>query len=92
VARRAPTASGPVVEAEVVYLAAQRIAVDAEGVSGLGTVAIALFEDSADEFLFKFSDRILVADAVFDKLVDELFQLLSHGATPIYKILSFGID
>jgi len=85
-ARVAPATPGVMVQAEILNLAAQSVAVDAHHVSGFAPIAVALFENPADEPLFELADSVFVGDSGLHELVDQGFKLLFHGRTPIGKI------
>src|SRR3989304_2693354 len=70
------------VEAVEVELAAEGVAVDAEGFGGAGLVAAAGVEDLADETFFKLGQRLVVEDTAFDQLIDEGVELFLHGGSP----------
>ena len=65
------------------HLAGQRVAVDAEGVGGLGEAAVAAAEDAGDEALLELAHGVLEVDAPVDHLLDELLEpVADHERSP----------
>src|SRR5579872_230656 len=63
------------------HLAGERVAVHPEGAGGLGEAAVALAQDADDEALFELVDRVVEPAALFDHLLDELFQAIRDHAS-----------
>ena len=70
-ARTAPATPGVMVQAEILDLAAQSVAVDAHQVCGFAPIAVAFFESPSDKPLFELADGILVRNSVLNKLVNQ---------------------
>src|SRR4051794_8030556 len=65
------------------HLAGERVAVDAEGVGGLGEAAFALAEHAGDEALFELANGIVELHSAIDHLLDETFQLVANQASSL---------
>ena len=61
---------------------------DSESFSCLGLIAIVSIEHALNEFLLEFPQGVIVQNAFFDHLLDEGFQLISHGALPLVEFLN----
>src|SRR5579862_2579127 len=66
---------------ELAHLAAEGIAVDAEGVGRLREAAGLAREHPGDEALLEFAHRVLILHAAIDHLLDELFQAFGDHAS-----------
>jgi len=64
-----------------VDLPAKRIAVNAENVRGTRLIAVGAIQDTLDEALLKFLDRLLKQNAPVHHLVDKPIQLVFQGCT-----------
>ena len=60
----------------------QRIAVNSQGLGGLGLIAVVLLQHLLDETLLKLTDGIGVEDFVVDHASNECFKLIFHGSAP----------
>jgi hypothetical protein len=64
---------GVVVEPEFLSLSAQCVAVNPQGLGGLGHVAVVFFEQALDKTPLEFADSLRELDSVIDHAVDEGF-------------------
>jgi hypothetical protein len=62
-------------------LAAQRIAVDSQRSRAPGLIAVAAFQNTADEFFLKFPDSFFEQDSSLDHHSNQRFQLIFHDGT-----------
>src|ERR1700681_4762558 len=66
------------------HLAAERVAMHAEGACRLGEATVGADENPADEPLLEFPDGVLEANAPVDHLFDELLDPLgNHASRPL---------
>ena len=81
-ARPLPAFGPVVVQPEDLDFAAERIAVNSQGLGGLGLIAVVLLQDLLDETLLELTDGIGIGNFAVDHPNNECFQLIFHGATP----------
>ena len=63
-------------------LPGQRVAMDAEGISGFAQVAVAFLDYLDDKTAIEFAKGILVADAFVDHPGDKLVEQFMHAGPP----------
>src|SRR5215510_14983698 len=91
VKRRVPTAARPrgwdesdgaPLDSVFLHLPAEGVPVDAQRVGGLGEAPVRAAQDSSDEPLFEFADRVVEVDASVDHFFYELVESIgNHGSS-----------
>jgi hypothetical protein len=83
VTRTLPALGPVVVQSEELNFAAERIAVNSQGLGGLGLIAFVFLQDLLDEPLLKLTDGIGVENFAVNHLNNECIKHVFHGSAPV---------